>query len=448
MQELPWMAHAWSDLGQREAPGSDDNPRIAGYFRELGHRSVSEDTPWCAAFVGAQLERAGITSTRSLRARSYLDWGMAIEAPKPGAVAVLARGADPALGHVGFLVAMTPSRVILLGGNQSNAVTVEAFDRTRLIGLRLPAPAAPQSRANSETDQGFERAMALVLRHEGGWSDDPFDPGGATNKGITLATYAREIGVEIDADNIENLKSELRRIPDALVRRIYLERYWKPGTCAALPPPIALFHFDTAVNQGLGTAARLLQQALGVAIDGEIGPITLAAAHDKPLTVTLDRYAELRRARYRALPHFWRFGRGWLRRVDGTLAAAHRLTRDVTAAPGSSPNRKEPPPMAFEPASLPDAAPSNPPARPTPGPKWWGESMTIWGTILTAVSTVAPAVLAVLGIDLPADLIQKLGHDAVLAAQALGGLIGTVLTVAGRLRADQRLATRRQTLRV
>ena len=104
--------------------------------------------------------------------------------------------------------------------------------------------------------------------------------------------------------------------------------------------------------------------------------------------------------------------------------------------------------MAFDPASLPEAAPSNPPARPTPGPKWWGESMTIWGTILTAVSTVAPAVLAVLGIDLPADLIQKLGHDAVLAAQALGGLIGTVLTVAGRLRADQRLATRRQTLRV
>ena len=57
-------------------------------------------------------------------------------------------------------------------------------------------------------------------------------------------------------------------------------------------------------------------------IDGEIGPLTLAAAVRAPIEETLHAYADVRRARYRALPHFWRFGRGWLARVDTTLSRA------------------------------------------------------------------------------------------------------------------------------
>ncbi len=454
MPEPTWMLLAWSELGQRESAGATTNPRIEAYFRDAGHPEVDNDeTAWCAAFVGAILERAGHRCSRSLMARSYLKWGVDSEPPAPGAIAILSRGSDPALGHVGFLVAMTKDKIILLGGNQSNAVTVEAFDRRRLIALRRPkaatnpalAPVTVSASAAGAADQGFDAALELILTHEGGWSDDPFDPGGATNKGITLAVYAREIHREITADTIAELKAGLRRIPDSLVRRIYLERYWRPARSSDLPAPIALFHVDTAVNMGVGTAARLLQEALGVTVDGEIGPETLAACRAADLPSTLARYADLRRRRYRALSHFWRFGRGWLARVDTTLTTAKAL-----ASPSPQQPRKETTtmPSDTDTPQLPATSSSVPASLPKSASKWWGESMTIWGTLLTAVTTVAPALLATVGIDLPASLLQQLGNDAITAVQAIVGLIGTLMTIAGRVRATQPLVMRRLTIRI
>ena len=67
----PWLSAAWRELGQKEIGGQSDNARIVGYFREAGHAYVKDDeTAWCAAFLGAMLERAGRRSTGSLRARS------------------------------------------------------------------------------------------------------------------------------------------------------------------------------------------------------------------------------------------------------------------------------------------------------------------------------------------------------------------------------------------
>lgn len=83
-----------------------------------------------------------------------------------------------------------------------------------------------------------------------------------------------------------------------------------------------------------------------------------------------------------------------------------------------------------------------------PSPKWWGESLTIWGTLLTAVSTVAPALFAAAGIDISADLIQRLGQNVIAVVQALTGLTGTVLTIIGRVRASKPLERRPITLRM
>ena len=87
------------------------------------------------------------------------------------------------------------------------------------------------------------------------------------------------------------------------------------------------------------------------------------------------------------------------------------------------------------------------PVDPAPAPdqqptKWWGESMTIWGALLTGITTVAPAVFAAFGIEVPVELLQKLGGQSVTAAQALIGLAGTVMTIAGRLRATTALQRR------
>jgi len=450
MQQPAWMAAAWAELGQAERPGAASNSRILDYFRAAGHAEIADDeTAWCAAFVGACLERAGVVSTRSLMARSYLAWGTATKAPSVGTVVVLSRGDDPALGHVGFLVGETSTHLILLGGNQSNAVTVAAFDRARVLGFR--APPVPDPHPADGASRTFDMALVHVLSLEGGWSDDPFDPGGPTNKGITLADLAREKRITVTAGNFAALKAELRSIPDALVRDIYLNRTWRPAHCADLPPALALMHFDAAVNQGVTGAARMLQEVLGVEIDGEIGPVTLAAARACLLTQALETYAAIRRRRYRSLAQFWRFGRGWLNRVDATLARALALARDgnATPSPASTPSTQETAAMPDGESNFPPATSSNDDAADsTPDSKWWGQSMTIWGALLTALSTVLPLIGPALGIDLTADLIQKLGQDIVVFVQAAGGLIGTILTILGRVRATTALTRKPLSLKL
>jgi uncharacterized protein (TIGR02594 family) len=444
MDQPRWLEFAWGDLGVAEAAGARNNANVVRYYAEVGHPAVTDDeVAWCAAFLGACLERAGIRSTRSLMARSYLAWGEAVSEPRYGAIAVLSRGFDPRLGHVGFLVGTTSADVILLGGNQGDAVRVVAFPRARLLGLRWPAavatapPLVAPPPGIPAAEAIFERALAHVLEMEGGYGDDPYDPGGPTNLGITLAVYARYTGVELTPDNVATLKSELKLIPVETARRIYRDRYWLAASCPELPPPLALFHFDAAVNQGVSGAAHMLQQAVGVEMDGEIGPVTLAAVAARPIQQTLGVYAEIRRQRYRALAHFWRFGKGWLRRVDSTLALAVSIDR---ASPSTSPSQQtEKRPMSTE----------TPPAvQPTAeaAPKWWGNSMTIWGVIVTTLSTVLPVLGPVFGLNITAELIHQLGDNVVLFGQALGGLIGTVLTIYGRARASAPLERRQITL--
>ena len=289
MPQPHWLDFAWADLGVAEIAGTRDNSRVVRYYADVGHPEVSNDeVAWCAAFLGACLERAGIGSTRSLLARSYLDWGAPAQEPRYGAIAVLNRGSDPTLGHVGFLVGETGADIILLGGNQGDAVSVQAFPRSRLLGLRWPSPSpatspvipdgatAPIRDPAKDTDDPlFERALAHVLEMEGGYDDDPYDPGGPTNQGITLAEYARDRGVEVTIDNLAPLKADLKSIPSATVRRIYHDRYWLSASCPELPTALAFFHFDAAVNQGVAGAARMLQQSVGADLDGEIGPAHL-----------------------------------------------------------------------------------------------------------------------------------------------------------------------------
>lgn len=425
MQQPSWMAEAWRELGQSERPGPTHNPRIVAMFDELGHPHQADETAWCAAFVGACLERAGIASTRSLMARSYEQWGIANAAPTAGAIAVLRRGSDPALGHVGFLIGASDAHVYLLGGNQSDAVTVAPFNRDLVIAYRAP----PADSENRDVDPNFETALRHVLDMEGGWSDDPHDPGGPTNKGITLAVFARERGIDVTTDNFAALKAALQSIPDALVRDIYVRRYWQPARCAALRAPLALMHFDAAVNHGVSAATRFLQEVLDVDVDGEIGPITLAAARKAPLRQTVARYGDIRRRRYRALPHFWRFGRGWLRRVDATLAAAARLM------PPAKPSNDDPASTQENPFMTgPSDAPIMKPYVATETKSWW-QSMTVWGTLLTAITTVLPVFGVLVGISITPDIADRLGQDIVLVVQALGGLIGTIMALFGGSRA-------------
>jgi uncharacterized protein (TIGR02594 family) len=431
MDQPLWLTHAWSELGQSEDAGAAHNARILALYRDAGHGEIANDeVAWCAAFVGAALERAGTASTRSRRARSYLGWGVSAEAGRLGAVAVLERGSDPSQGHVGFLIGETGDSLILLGGNQSDAVTVAAFGKGRLLGLRWPAGVASDAAGARDI---FEQALAHVLEMEGGYTEDPYDPGGPTNFGVTLAVYASFKGVRLEAGNLAEVKAELKRIAPETVREIYLSRYWAPAYCAALEPALALMHFDAAVNQGVGTAIRFLQEAVGAGVDGEIGPETRAAILATPAGDALARYAEIRRRRYRALPHFWRFGRGWLTRVDRTLARAQEILGQTTASPTQN--------IEGDRDMTSDTSPTAP-------AKWWGESMTIWGTIITGLATVLPAFGPLVGIDISGDLVREAGDQVVGLVQAIAGLAGTAMTIYGRIRATQPLVLRSVSLKI
>jgi hypothetical protein len=168
-----------------------------------------------------------------------------------------------------------------------------------------------------------------------------------------------------------------------------------------------------------------------------------------PARTTLDAYAAIRRRRYRSLAHFWRFGKGWLRRVDVTLARAsarsaappQRAASSASASPPTSTPAQEMQPMPADRTTDFPSIPSTP-IETAPDSKWWGQSMTIWGALLTAMSTVLPLLGPILGLDLTPELIQRLGQDVVLLFQALGGVIGTVLTILGRMRATTLLERR------
>lgn len=438
MQQPAWLAAAWAELGQREILGAADNARIRAFFRDVGQpASLHDEVAWCSAFVGACLERTNHASTRSLMARSYLRWGEKLDEGRFGAICVLSRGADPSAGHVGFLLGETAEHVILLGGNQRDAVSVAAYPRTRLLGLRWPqqVPQQPvpqsQTQTTKDADPLFADALEHVLEMEGGFTDDPYDPGGPTNKGITLGVYAEWKGVSLDVASRAALKAELKQIPDDVVRAIYRQRYWLPAHCNELLPALAFFHFDAAVNQGVTGAMRLLQRAVGTDADGEIGPNTRAAISRLAVEEALQRYAEVRRARYRALPHFWRFGRGWLARVDKTLGRALEVSR----APDATPIL----PGSNGVSTMSETTTTD--DKQTAG-KWWGQSVTIWGVVITALSTVLPTLGPVIGIDVTGDLVHELGDGVVQTVQAVGGLIGTIMTIYGRMRASTPLTQR------
>ena len=81
-------------------------------------------------------------------------------------------------------------------------------------------------------------------------------------------------------------------------------------------------------------------------------------------------------------------------------------------------------------------------------PKWWGQSMTIWGAITTTLTTVLPIIGPLLGLNITAEMVQQLGGQFVQLVQVLGGLIGTFLTIYGRVRASQPLERRPVSLRI
>lgn len=161
-------------------------------------------------------------------------------------------------------------------------------------------------------------AFTLRVDIEGGWSDNPDDPGGCTMKGVTLDVFREYCG------NRNATPSMLRAITPAMLHAIYSVGYWNPCRCQDMPPGVNLMVFDAAVNNGPHGSARILQEVVGVVADGAIGDHTIAAVRAaKPGLI--DRLAMAQRQYYQTLYGFDEFGTGWIRRVNARQAAAKAM---------------------------------------------------------------------------------------------------------------------------
>ncbi|QOF71488.1 glycoside hydrolase family 108 protein [Aminobacter sp. SR38] len=176
-------------------------------------------------------------------------------------------------------------------------------------------------------DRNFARALSLVLKHEGGWSDHPADPGGATMKGVTLANFRRYVKPGATKD-------DLRGISDEQLATVYRRFYWDAVHGAELPDGIDYAVFDFAVNSGPGRAARYLQGVVGVVQDGRIGPATISATKAMMRATVINDLCDKRMKFLRGLKTWPTFGKGWTSRVSGVRAGALKLA-EPTAAPAA-----------------------------------------------------------------------------------------------------------------
>ena len=150
----------------------------------------------------------------------------------------------------------------------------------------------------------FSRSVEVILKREGGYlsaaeASAQGDPGGETKFGISKRAYP-----ELDISSLTKEQA----------MEIYHRDYWSPVSGDLLPWPLCLFVFDSAVNQGTDAAIKMLQEILGVSIDGVIGPVTLNLAQ-KSRSWHAAKFMSARARRYAQSKNFDKFGDGWLTRL-------------------------------------------------------------------------------------------------------------------------------------
>lgn len=132
-----WIARAYQFNGLKEIPGSPTHPVISGWLKKLRAWWSDDDTPWCGTFVAAVMDSCCIAPPKAwYRAKAWLDWGSALAQPATGCIVVFDRAGG---GHVAIVVGRDDrGRLLCIGGNQGNAVSVAPFDRSRVLGYRWP----------------------------------------------------------------------------------------------------------------------------------------------------------------------------------------------------------------------------------------------------------------------------------------------------------------------
>lgn len=174
----------------------------------------------------------------------------------------------------------------------------------------------------------FEACLAQVFAHEGGYVNDPHDPGGETNYGISKRSYPKE-----------NIKGMTR----ARAGEIYRRDYWNAVRGDDLPAGLDLVAFDAAVNSGVSRGAKWVQRAVGAVQDGKVGPETVRLANVIDPRQAVNQACDHRLQFLQGLPGWPRYKNGWSRRVAEVRAAAVEMATKWPVAPQTpAPNPSTP----------------------------------------------------------------------------------------------------------
>jgi lysozyme family protein len=184
-----------------------------------------------------------------------------------------------------------------------------------------PAPASNVVPMQPAHASNFTACLHEVLHMEGGFSDDPRDPGGPTNFGITRAELADVRRAPVNTITEDMMKAlTLDEAAD-----IYRSRYWNISRCDDVPLGVDLMLFHFGVNAGPATSARLLQTVLGTSCDGTVGRQTAAAACRTDAAKLIDDLAQAQINHYRTREKFSTYGNGWINRVNRAQEVAKRM---------------------------------------------------------------------------------------------------------------------------
>jgi lysozyme family protein len=177
----------------------------------------------------------------------------------------------------------------------------------------------------------YAACLKFTLLSEGGFVNDPHDPGGATMKGITLATYRSW------KHNPSLTATDLKQITDAEVSAIYKQNYWDANSCDSFKPGVDLMVFDMDVNAGNGRSAKLLQATVGAGVDGAIGPKTIALVNSFDPVKVINGLADHQLVFYKSLSTWQYFGKGWTNRIHARTAAALEMAAHTPVTPVLTP---------------------------------------------------------------------------------------------------------------
>lgn len=153
----------------------------------------------------------------------------------------------------------------------------------------------------------WEACLAHTKISEGGYVNDPVDPGGETKYGISKRSYP---------------KVDIKNLTWAEAAAIYKRDYWDAVRGDDLPAGLDLVAFDGAVNSGVSRGAKWLQLSLGVIADGRVGPKTIAAAKAADAEVAIHSACDMRLGFMRGLKTWWKYKNGWTRRVEDVRKTA------------------------------------------------------------------------------------------------------------------------------